>query len=81
MATARRLIFFFRKASIADLVTLLFTSLQNSEGGGGGCGDSNSGNSCADPSCQFYHFRILTLSPMALGPIGPRVFKGIQLKA
>jgi hypothetical protein len=24
---------------------------------------------------------ILTLSPTALGPIGPRVFKGIQLKA
>jgi hypothetical protein len=23
----------------------------------------------------------LTLSPTALGPIGPRVFKGIQLKA
>ena len=24
---------------------------------------------------------LLTLSPTALGPIGPRVFKGIQLKA
>jgi hypothetical protein len=24
---------------------------------------------------------ILTLSPTALGPIGPRVFKGIQVKA
>jgi hypothetical protein len=24
---------------------------------------------------------VLTLSPTALGPMGPRVFKGIQLKA
>ncbi len=38
----------FLKASIADLITLLFSSLQNSDGGG----DSDSGNSCADP-CQF----------------------------
>ncbi len=30
-----------------DLTTLLFSSLQNSEGGGGDDGDS--GNSCADP--------------------------------
>jgi hypothetical protein len=53
MATARRLIFFleFLKASIADLVTLLFSSLQNSEGGG----NDNSGDSCADP-CQFLPF-------------------------
>jgi hypothetical protein len=36
----------FLKASIADLITLLFSSLQNSEGGG---------NSCADP-CQFLPF-------------------------
>jgi hypothetical protein len=49
MATARRLIFLeFLKASIADLITLFFSSLQNSEGGG----DSNSGNIFADP-CQF----------------------------
>jgi hypothetical protein len=41
MATARRLIFLeFLKASIADLTTQLFSSLQNSEG----CGDSDSGN-------------------------------------
>ncbi len=37
MATARRQIFFFfLKASITDLITLLFSSLQNSEGGGYG---------------------------------------------
>ncbi len=47
MATDGKLIFLeFLKASIADLTTLLFSSLQNSEGGGGGDGDS--GNSCAD---------------------------------
>jgi hypothetical protein len=39
-------------ASFADLIALLFLSLQNSEGGGEG----DSGDSCADP-CQFYHFR------------------------
>jgi hypothetical protein len=50
MAAARRRIFWeFLKASIADLITLLFSSLQNSEGG------SDSGNSCADP-CQFLPF-------------------------
>ncbi len=37
----------FRKAPIADLITLLFSSKQNSEGGG----DGDSGDSCADP-CQ-----------------------------
>jgi hypothetical protein len=52
MATARRLIFLeFLKASIADLITLLFSSLQNSEGGG----DSDSGDSFPDP-CQFLPF-------------------------
>jgi hypothetical protein len=52
MATARRLIFLeFLKASIADLITLFFSSLQNSEGGG----DSDSGDSFADP-CQFLPF-------------------------
>jgi hypothetical protein len=50
MATARRLIFFeFLKAFIADLITLLFSSLHNSEGGG------NSGDSFADP-CQILPF-------------------------
>ncbi len=52
MATARRLIFLeFLKASIANLITLLFSSLQNSEG----CGDGDSSDSCADP-CQFLPF-------------------------
>ncbi len=52
MATAGRLIFLeFLKASIADLITLLFSSLPNSEGGG----DSDSGDSFADP-CQFLTF-------------------------
>ena len=51
-AIAKRLIFLeFLKASIADLITLLFSSLQNSEGGG----DSDSGDSFADP-CQFLPF-------------------------
>jgi hypothetical protein len=43
--------FEFLKASIADLITLLFSSLQNSEGGG----DNDSGDSFADP-CQFLPF-------------------------
>ncbi len=52
MATDRRLIFLeFLRASIADLITLLFLSLQNSEGG---C-DIHSGDSFADP-CQFLPF-------------------------
>ena len=41
----------FLKASIADLITLFFSWLQNSEGGG----DSDSGDSFADP-CQFLPF-------------------------
>jgi hypothetical protein len=41
----------FLKASIADLITRFFLSLQNSEGGG----DSDSGDSFADP-CQFLPF-------------------------
>ena len=41
----------FLKAFIADLVTLLFSSLQNSEGSGNG----DSGDSFADP-CQFLPF-------------------------
>jgi hypothetical protein len=67
MATARRLIFLeFLKASIADLITLLFSSLQNSEGGG----DSDSSDSFAD-SCQFLLFPNLTssLSPSLLRPL------------
>jgi hypothetical protein len=49
MATARRLFLEFLKASIADLITLFFSSLQNSEGSG------DSGDSFADP-CQFLLF-------------------------
>jgi hypothetical protein len=52
MAAARRLFFLeFLKASIADLITLFFSSLQNSEGGG----NSDSGDSFAGP-CQFLPF-------------------------
>jgi hypothetical protein len=43
----------FLKASIVDLITLFFSSLQNSEGGGDGGGDSDV--SFADP-CQFLPF-------------------------
>jgi hypothetical protein len=50
MATDRRLIFLeFLRASIADLITLFFSSLPNSEGGG------DSGDSFADP-CQLLPF-------------------------
>jgi hypothetical protein len=47
----RRVIYFFEylKASIADLITLLFSSVQNSEGGGNG----ESGDSFADPCQEF----------------------------
>jgi hypothetical protein len=47
MVTVRRVIIFFEylKSSIADLNTLLSSSVQNSEGGGGDDG----GNSCAEP--------------------------------
>ncbi len=41
----------YLKASIADLITLLFSSLHNSEGDG----DSDSSDSFADP-CQFIPF-------------------------
>jgi hypothetical protein len=51
MSTAGMLIFFeFLMASIADLITLLFSSLQNSEGGGNG----DSGGSCADPLWRYF---------------------------
>jgi hypothetical protein len=43
----------FLMASIADLITLFFSSLKNSEGGGDS--DSDSGDSFADP-CQFLPF-------------------------
>ncbi len=52
MAIARKLLFWkFLKASMAGLITLLFFSLQSSEGGG----DGDSRDSCADP-CQFLPF-------------------------
>jgi hypothetical protein len=54
----------FLNTSIADLITLLFSSLHNSEGGG----DSDSGDSFADP-CQFIPFpktRILLSAPLSL---------------
>jgi hypothetical protein len=55
MATARKLIFFgFHKASIADLITLLFSSLQNSEGGG-----DNAKN-------KHFHFILALSSPRPL---------------
>jgi hypothetical protein len=62
----------FLKASIADLITLLFSSLQNSEGSGDGdSGDSC--DSCADP-CQFFTISedqnlTFSLSPSLLRPL------------
>ncbi len=41
--------FEYLKASIADLITLLSSSVQNSEGGG----DGDSGDGCADPCQEF----------------------------
>ncbi len=43
------LFFEYLKASIADLFSLLSSSVQNSEGGGDGKG----GDSCADPCQEF----------------------------
>jgi hypothetical protein len=40
-------LFEYLKASIADLITLLSSSVQNSEGGGDGS------DSCADPCQEF----------------------------
>jgi hypothetical protein len=47
--TIRRVIIFLKylKASIADLITLLSSLVQNSEGGGDSC------DSCADPCQEF----------------------------
>ena len=49
MVTLGRIIIFFEylKASIADLITLLSSSVQNSEG------DGDRGDSCADPCQEF----------------------------
>jgi len=48
--TVRRVIIFFEylKASIADLFTLLSSSVQNSEGGGDGEGGDNFADPCQD---------------------------------
>jgi hypothetical protein len=54
----------FLKASIADLITLLFSSLHNSEGGG----DSESGDSFDDP-CQEDQNLTFSLSPSLLRPL------------
>jgi hypothetical protein len=44
-------LFFFEylKASVADLIILLSSSVQKSEG----CGDGYGGDGCADPSQEF----------------------------
>jgi hypothetical protein len=76
MATDRRLIFLeFLRASIVDLITLFFSSLQNSEDGGG----SDSGDSFADP-CQFLPFPktkmfTFSLSPSLLRPLAKNLQK------
>ncbi len=46
----RRVIIFFEylKASIADLITLLFSSVQNSEGGGNGESDDSFADTCQE---------------------------------
>ncbi len=70
MATARRLIFLvFLKTSNADLITLLFSSLQNSEGGG----DGDSSDSCAD----IFEDQNLTfsLSPSLFRPLAKNLQK------
>jgi hypothetical protein len=76
-ATARRLIFLeFLKAFIADLITLLFSSLQNSEGGG----DGNSG--VAIVACPLPIFTIsaeqnltFSLFPSLLRPLAKNLQK------
>jgi hypothetical protein len=48
MVTVKSNYFFeYLRASIADLITLLSSSVQNSEGGG------NGGDSCTDPCQEF----------------------------
>jgi hypothetical protein len=65
----------FLKASVADLITLLFSSLQNPEGGG----DGDSSDSCADP-CQFFTISedqnlTFSLSPTLLRPLAKNLQK------
>ncbi len=65
----------FLKASIADLFTLLFSSLQNSEGGR----DSDSGDSFADPLLIFTISEdenlTCSLSPSLLRPLAKNLQK------
>jgi hypothetical protein len=66
----------FLKASIADLITLLFSSLQNSEG----CGDGKSGDSFADPSLPIFTISedqnlTFSLSPSLLRPLAKNLQK------
>ena len=63
----------FLKASIADLITLFFSSLQNSEGGG----DSNSGDSFADP-CQFLPFLKTKIQAIQSKKIEKRPLNGLR---
>ncbi len=65
----------FLKASIHDLITLLFSSLQNSVGGG----DGDSGDSCADTP-QFLPFSVgqnltISLSPSLLRLLAKKLAK------
>jgi hypothetical protein len=65
----------FLKASIADLITLVLSSLQNSEGGG----DCDRGDNCADPY-QFLPFPksknlSFSLSPSLLRPLAKNLQK------
>jgi hypothetical protein len=77
----------FLKASIADLITLFFLSLQNSESSGDSrsgdshSGDSHSGDSFADP-CQFLprpktkdQNLTFSLSPSLLRPLAKNLQK------
>jgi hypothetical protein len=63
----------FLKASIADLITVLFPSLQNSEGSG----DGDSGYSCADPLPIFTIYEdqnfTFSLSPSLLRPLAKKL--------
>jgi hypothetical protein len=47
VSTKGNYLFEYLKSSIADLITLLSSSVQNSESGG------DSGDSCADPCQEF----------------------------
>ncbi len=65
----------FLKASIGDLITLFFSSLQNSEGGG----DSDSGNNFADP-CQFLPFLSFTFEAFGKKLAETKIVARVNLK-